>query len=104
MVTVFKSFLRDNLMWLIVYPVICGFSIACFWLFKHFQDELGFTLIHLYGLHPLSIFLISIFLAKRNSSGYWLMNSPEFLMFFVGAVIAVFGEAVGLLIRKVIKN
>lgn len=25
MVTVFKSFLRDNLMWLIVYPVICGF-------------------------------------------------------------------------------
>ena len=64
MVTVFKSFLRDNLMWLIVYPVICGFSIACFWLFKHFQDELGFTLIHLYGLHPLSIFLISI-----NSSG-----------------------------------
>ena len=49
MVTVFKSFLRDNLMWLIVYPVICGFSIACFWLFKHFQDELGFTLIHLYG-------------------------------------------------------
>ncbi len=69
MVTVFKSFLRDNLMWLIVYPVICGFSIACFWLFKHFQDELGFTLIHLYGLHPLSIFLISIILAKRNSSG-----------------------------------
>ena len=133
MVTVFKSFLRDNLMWLIVYPVICGFSIACFWLFKHFQDELGFTLIHLYGLHPLSIFLISIILAKRNSSGHWLMifpilmgvgymaveyltfnlanmitfnvmNSPEFLMIFVGAVIAVFGEAVGLLIRKVIEN
>ena len=90
-------------------------------------------MIHLYGLHPLSIFLISIILAKRNSSGYWLiifpilmgvgymaveyltfnlanmitfnvMNSPEFLMIFVGAVIAVFGEAVGLLIRKVIKN
>ncbi len=66
MVTVFKSFLRDNLMWLIVYPVICGFSIACFWLFKHFQDELGFTLIHLYGLHPLSIFLISIFFGQEK--------------------------------------
>ena len=102
MVTVFKSFLRDNLMWLIVYPVICGFSIACFWLFKHFQDELGFTLIHLYGLHPLSIFLISIILA--NMITFNVMNSPEFLMIFVGAVIAVFGEAVGLLIRKVIKN
>lgn len=77
MVTVFKSFLRDNLMWLIVYPVICGFSIACFWLFKHFQDELGFTLIHLYGLHPLSIFLISIILAKRNSSGYLVNDFPN---------------------------
>lgn len=66
MVTVFKSFLRDNLMWLIVYPVICVFSIACFWLFKHFQDELGFTLIHLYGLHPLSIFLISIFFGQEK--------------------------------------
>ena len=76
MVTVFKSSLRDNLMWLIVYLVICGFSIACFWLFKHFQDELGFTLIHLYGLHPLSIFLISIILAKRNSSGYWFIIFP----------------------------
>ena len=85
MVTVFKSFLRDNLMWLIVYPVICGFSIACFWLFKHFQDELGFTLIHLYGLHPLSIFLISIILAKRNSSGLKtvitnLLNSDQYYL------------------------
>ena len=69
MVTVFKSFLRDNLMWLIVYPVICGFSIACFWLFKHFQDELGFTLIHLYGFHPPSIFLISIIWPREIHQG-----------------------------------
>ena len=85
MVTVFKSFLRDNLMWLIVYPVMCGFFIACFWLFKYFQDELEFTLIHLYGLHPLSIFLISIILAKRNSSGLKtviinLLNSDQYYL------------------------
>lgn len=39
-----------------------------------------------------------------NMITFNVMNSPEFLMIFVGAVIAVFGEAVGLLIRKVIKN
>lgn len=54
---------------LILYALICLFSISFFWIFDQKGDALGFSLIHFYGLHPIAIVLISVFLGKGMTLG-----------------------------------
>ena len=54
---------------LILYALICLFSISFFWIFDQKGDALGFSLIHFYGLHPIAIVLISVFLGKGMALG-----------------------------------
>lgn len=52
------DFNRQNLLWL-TYPLVWTLSLCHFWLFGSSSDALGFTILHLYLLHPIVIFLVS---------------------------------------------
>lgn len=126
-------FFKDNLIKIVLYPIVCLFSITYFWLSGQYLDALGFTLIHFYGLHPLTILIVSIFLAYQNDLGKWtfifaffcgiclmgteyltfrlsnmmafsVINSPELMLIPIGAAISFLGEIFDLIIKQVIKK
>ena len=53
---------------LLAYPVVWAFSTASFWLAGSSSDALGFTLLHLYFLHPVAILAVSFAAAFRVTS------------------------------------
>ena len=71
-----KNFVCRNRLVLSLYPLVCLFSVACFWLFGQSRDALGFTLLHLYGLHPIAMFVIAILLGRKNRIGKWALICP----------------------------
>ena len=126
-------FFKDNRLKIILYPIVCLFSITYFWVSGQYLDALGFTLIHFYGLHPLTIMIVSIFLSYQNEIGKWcfifaifcgiclmgteyltfslsnmmtftVINSPELMLILIGAAISLFGELLGLIIKQAIKR
>lgn len=109
---------------LLAYPIVWAFSTASFWLVGSSSDALGFTLLHLYFLHPVAILAVSFAAAFRATSlrrlavlpfalalGYLLCDfltfrlanmiafshwtSPEWIMFPVGIVLSLFGLILG---------
>lgn len=114
---------------LLTYPVVWVFSVASFWLFGAASDALGFTLIHLYFLHPVAIVAVSFAAAFRAVSlrgllivpvllsvGYLLCDfltfrlanmiafshwtSPEWIMLPVGIALSMIGLALGGLVGR----
>lgn len=71
-----KNFVCKNRLVLSAYPLVCLFSVACFWCFGQSGDALGFTLLHLYGLHPIAMFVIAIVLGRQNRIGKWALIFP----------------------------
>lgn len=109
---------------LLAYPVVWAFSTASFWLAGSSSDALGFTLLHLYFLHPVAILAVSFAAAFRVTSlrrltvipfalalGYLLCDfltfrlanmisfsqwtSPEWIMLPVGIALSLFGLILG---------
>lgn len=127
------SFFKDNRLKIVLYPIVCVFLITYFWVSGQYLDALGFTLIHLYGLHPLTILIVSLFLSYQNAIGKWcfvfaffcgiclmgteyltfslsnmmafnVINSPELMLIPIGAAISFFGELLGFIVKQVIKR
>ena len=125
-----QSFFQKNRPILFSYPIVCAFSIACFWLLGQKSDALGFTLLHLYGLHPLAIVLTSALLAKRSEIGKWalawplfmgvcymatdfmtfqlantlscgIFRAPEFVLIAAGLTLSFLGLLIGIILRKI---
>ena len=61
---------------LLAYPVVWAFSTASFWLAGSSSDALGFTLLHLYFLHPVAILAVSFAAAFRVTSLRRLTVNP----------------------------
>ena len=128
-----NSFFKNNRLKIVLYPILCVFSITYFWVSGQYLDALGFTLIHLYGLHPLTIMIVSIFLAYQNDIGKWafvfaffcgiclmgtdyltfslsnmltfsVINRPELMLIPIGAAVSFFGELLGFIAKQVIKR
>lgn len=116
-----------------LYSLICFFSISIFWIFNHNRDALGFSLIHIYILHPISIVLISFFLGKSVPLGKWTvltalligfefmmtdfltfrlanmtafntLRYPEYSLIAAGAIVSLAGFLIGALVRKIIRK
>ena len=52
----------------LAYPTVWTFSVVSFWCFGSASDALGFTLLHLYLLHPAAIVGISTAAARNAPS------------------------------------
>ena len=118
---------------LILYALICLFSISFFWIFDQKGDALGFSLIHFYGLHPIAIVLISVFLGKGMALGRWIgltaslfgcgfmltdyltfrltnmisfstWRCPEFSIIAAGVILSLLGLLAGAALRTITKK
>ena len=116
------------------YLGIWAFSLIVFWLFISGSDAIGYSLMFLWILLPITTFVISLLIGKNNYRGKWFFsvifgimymlaeyatfqaanmaafdkfNMPTLEMIPVGAAISLFGLGVGSLIdyfHKKVKN
>lgn len=119
----------SKLILIISYLVIWAVAIIVFWCFTDESDALGYSLMFLWVILPVSTFIISLLISKRNywGSRKWFMapafgimymlaeyatfsmannvsfnkvNVPELPMIITGAVISLAGMGIGHLIYR----
>ena len=117
----------------LAYPILWTFSVVSFWCFGSASDALGFTLLHLYLLHPAAIVGVSAaaawkalslrslrFLPIALATGYMLCDfltfrlanmtafshgtSPEWIMLPVGLALSLAGLLLGRILRRFVSG
>lgn len=123
----------SKLILIISYLVIWAFALVVFWIFTGGSDAMGFSLMFLWILLPVTTLIISILIGKEGYWGSWKwisaiffgimymlaeyatfnaknmlqfnkMNSPDFMMVIFGAIISGVGLAIGCVINRIIKG
>lgn len=109
---------------LFLYFIVWIFVVLIFWFFTDAADAMGYSLVYLWGVLPISIFLCSMWIGKKNDWGRrkWIVpiglgitymlaeyatfqiynslyfgkiNLPRFEMIVAGGVVSILGLAVG---------
>lgn len=113
----------------IAYLVIWSIAIIVFWIFTGESDAMGYGIMYLWIVLPVTTFIISFLIGKNNFWGKWKwmvsigfgvmymlgefatfsaanmlafgkINSPDFTMIFYGGIVALLGLGVGSLINR----
>lgn len=113
---------------LATYLGIWAISLITFWFFISGSDAMGYSLMFIWVLLPVTTFVISLLIGKNNYMGKWKwllpivfgimymlaeyatfsaanmaafhkINMPEFGMILIGAMISLIGTGVGVLIN-----
>ncbi len=112
------------------YLVIWAFAIIVFWFFTSGSDAMGYSLMYLWVLLPVTTFIFSLLIGKNDYWGRWKwlaaiifgimymlaeyatfsaanmtsfdkFNMPQFGMIFGGAVISLIGLGIGTLVNRI---
>ena len=118
----------SKLILILTYLIIWSFSLIIFWFFTDGSDAMGYGIVHLWIIQPVTIFVISLLIALNNYWGHlkWLstiifgvmhmlseyatfstanmvtfgkLNAPDWPMIFVGAIISSIGLGIGVAIH-----
>ena len=113
---------------LVTYLGIWAISLIVFWFFINSSDAMGYSIMFLWVLLPVTTFVISLLIGKNNYMGRWKwcfsiafgimymlaeyatfsaanmitfdkINMPQFVMILIGAIISQVGLVVGALMR-----
>ena len=113
---------------LVTYLGIWAVSLIVFWFFINSSDAMGYSIMYLWVLLPVTTFVISLLIGKNNYMGKWKwgssiafgimymlaeyatfsaanmitfdkINVPQFAMILIGAIISQVGLVVGALMR-----
>lgn len=120
----------SRLLLILSYLLIWAAAVIVFWLFTAGSDAMGYSLMFLWVILPVTTFVISLLIGRNNYWGRWKwlgsvgfgimymlgeyatfsmannisfnkVNMPEFSMIFAGAIISLAGMGLGhLLFRK----
>lgn len=114
----------SELITIVVYLAIWALSLIVFWLFTSGSDAMGFGIMFMWVLLPVTTFVISLLIGKNNYWGKWKwlsviafgvmymlaeyatfstanmvafgkINMPEFGMIPIGAIISLIGLGIG---------
>lgn len=114
----------SELITIVVYLAIWALSLIVFWLFTSGSDAMGFGVMFMWVLLPVTTFVISLLIGKNNYWGKWKwlsviafgvmymlaeyatfstanmvafgkINMPEFGMIPIGAIISLIGLGIG---------
>lgn len=118
---------RNNIIALLVYLLIWAFAMIVFWFFTDGSDAMGYSLMYLWIILPVTMFVVSIIIGKSCFKGKWAfslffgvmymiaeygtfemanniafdkLNSPDWGMIAAGAIISLIGMLAGSLMRK----
>mgnify|MGYP005809081429 FL=1 len=113
----------------VVYLVIWAAAIIAFWFLGSGSDAMGYSLVYLWILLPVTTFVVSLLIGKNDYMGEWKwlsfiafgimymlseyatfgaanmaafdkVNIPELGMIPAGAMISLIGMGIGMIIRK----
>lgn len=118
---------RNNIFALLVYLLIWAFAMIVFWFFTDGSDAMGYSLMYLWIILPVTTFVVSIIIGKSCFKGKWAfslffgvmymlaeygtfemanniafdkLNSPDWGMIVAGSIISLIGMLAGSLMRK----
>lgn len=122
-----SNFKRSNIIALLAYLLIWAFAMIVFWFFTDGSDAMGYSLMYLWIILPVTTFVVSIIIGKNNFRRKWAfslffgvmymlaeygtfemanniafdkLNSPDWGMIVAGSIISLIGMLVGSLMRK----
>lgn len=119
----------SKLILIISYLVIWAISLIVFWFFTSSSDAMGYSVMFLWILLPVTTFVYSLLIGKNNYWGNWKwlfplgfgvmymlaeyatfstanmisfskINAPEFSMILIGAIISAIGLGIGAAINN----
>ncbi len=118
---------RSNMIALLVYLLVWATAIIAFWFFTDGSDAMGYNLLYLWIILPVTTLVVSILIGKGSLKGKWVftlffgvmymlaeystfrmanniafhkLNTPDWGMLAAGAIISLLGMLVGVLVRK----
>ena len=120
---------RNKIITILSYLLIWAFAMIVFWFFTSGSDAMGYSLMFLWFILPISTFIVSIVIGKNNfwGKGKWAftlffgvmymlaeygtfkmanniafdkLNAPDWGMIVVGAIISAIGMLIGSLFNK----
>lgn len=122
-----SNFKRSNMIALLVYLLVWATAIIAFWFFTDGSDAMGYSLLYLWGILPVTTLVVSILIGKGSIKGKWVfalffgvmymlaeyctfkmannisfhkLNAPDWGMLAAGAIISFIGMLVGEFVRK----
>ncbi len=119
----------SKLILIITYLAIWALSLVVFWLFTSESDAMGYSIMFLWVLLPVTTFVLSLLIGKNNYWGKWKwlsavafgimymlaeyatfsaanmvsfskLNVPDFTMIPIGAIVSLFGLGIGVVINR----
>lgn len=66
-----KKIKPSKLIFITIYFVIWAISIIVFWFFTSDSDAMGYSIVFLWGLLPVTTFVLSLFIGKNDYWGKW---------------------------------
>ena len=108
-----QSFFQKNRPILFSYPIVCAFSIACFWLLGQKSDVLTSALLAkrsaigkwalawplFMGVCYMATDFMTFQLANTLSCG--IFRAPEFVLIAAGLTLSFLGLLIGIILRKI---
>ena len=104
---------RNKIITILSYLLIWAFAMIVFWFFTSGSDAMGYSLMFLWFILPISTFIVSIVIGKNNFWGkgkwaftmanniaFYKLNAPDLGMIVAGAIISAIGMLVGSLWNK----
>ena len=120
---------RNRIITILAYLLIWAFAMIVFWFFTSGSDAMGYSLMFLWIILPVTTFIVSVVIGKNNfwGKGKWAftiffgamymlaeygtfkmanniafnkLNAPDFGMIVAGAIISAIGMLVGSLCNK----
>ena len=103
---------RNKTVTILSYLMIWTVSMLVFWVFKGGIDAMGYSLMFLWIIIPVTTFTVSVIIGKNNFWGIkkWAFTFPFGVMYMewdlavAGAIISAIGMLTGLLINWICRN
>ena len=97
---------RNKIITILSYLLIWAFAMIVFWFFTSGSDAMGYSLMFLWIILPITTFVVSIIIAEygtfkmANNITFNKLNAPEFGMIVAGAIISAIGMLLGSLCNR----
>ena len=110
---------RNRIITILAYLLIWAFAMIVFWFFTSGSDAMGYSLMFLWIILPVTTFIVSVVIGKftiffgamymlaeygtfkmANNIAFNKLNAPDFGMIVAGAIISAIGMLVGSLCNK----
>ena len=99
---------RNKIITILSYMLVWAIAMIAFWFFTSGSDAMGYSLVYLWILLPVTTFIVSFIIGKNdygtfamaNNIAFDKLNAPEWGLVVAGVIISAIGMLMGSLLKK----